>query len=246
MQIYQELSILTARPTLEQETETPHRLYGALSGQEACSAAHWLTLARHAIDETRKAGKLPIVTGGTGLYIKTLMEGLSPIPGVPEAVHAEATLLWETDGAQALLSRDPVLGARLTAGDTQRHIRALGVLLATGKSLAYWQALPRMPPYPNATFTIAIVDMSRADLYARCDARFLTMLDAGALDEVKTLRAMQLSSDLPIMRAVGLPELIGFLEGKWDRDEAISKAQQATRNYAKRQLTWFRNQLKSS
>lgn len=243
MQVYQELRILSARPSVKEEAEAPHKLYGVLPASEPCSAAKWLALAETVIDEVLAAKKLPIVIGGTGLYIKALMEGLSLIPPVPEEWRKEATRLYDVEGEAALLARDPAMAKRLKAGDRQRHIRALAVRLATRKSLSYWQAKSRVKPYPHATFEIEYLNVSREALYRRCDARFLSMMEAGALEEARSLQALGLSNELPAMRAVGVPELIGHLEGKWSLDEAIKRAQQATRNYAKRQVTWFKHQL---
>jgi tRNA dimethylallyltransferase len=245
MQVYRELRIITARPTAEEEAQAPHRLYGILPAAKACSAARWLTLAAEAIEAVWKEGKLPVVTGGTGLYLKTLMEGLSAIPDVPQSVREQAAALWASNGAAALRLRDPLMEARLKPNDRQRHIRALEVFLATGKSLAYWQLLERKRPYGDVAFKADYVDVPREELYRRCDARFLTMMKAGALEEVRAFAALKLSPDLPAMHAVGVPELMGYLKGQWSLGEAVAKAQQATRNYAKRQVTWFKHQLKS-
>lgn len=243
MQVYRELRILTARPTEQQESEVPHRVYGVISAQEKCSAAKWLQLAKGAIDEAHGNKKIPLIVGGTGLYIKTLMEGLSPIPDVSDDAQQQASALWKEQGARALKERDTVMSARLKPGDMQRNIRSLAVLLATGKSLAHWQEIPRVKPYPDAVFDIKYVDVPREELYRRCDARFLSMIKSGALEEAKKLKAMHLSSSLPALRAVGVQELFSYLDGKCDLDVATKKAQQATRNYAKRQVTWFKNQL---
>ncbi len=243
MQVYRELHVITARPTPDDESKAPHLGYGVLPASEACSAGRWLALAQVAIDQTIDMGKLPVVTGGTGLYIKALIEGMADIPDVPDPIRAQAIQLWQEQGEKALLERDPDMAARLKPGDTQRHTRALEVLLATGKSLAYWHELPRAKPYPEAQFSVEFIDPPREELYLRCDVRFTAMLDAGALEEVRALMALNLSPDLPALRAVGVPELIKHLKGEWTLDKAIDKAQQATRNYAKRQLTWFRHQL---
>jgi tRNA dimethylallyltransferase len=244
MQVYQELRVLTARPTKQDEAKAPHLLYGVLPAGEACSAGRWLELAREAIDKALAQGKLPIVTGGTGLYLKTLMEGIAAIPNVAKEAREEAARLWASEGAAALRARDPMMEYRLRPTDKQRHIRALEVLLATGRSLSYFQLMERKRPYGNVRFAIENIDVPREELYRRCDARFLAMMQAGALEEARALMELGLSPDLPAMRAVGVPELIGHLKGQWSLDEAIAKARQATRNYAKRQMTWFRNQLK--
>lgn len=243
MQVYKELHILTARPGPQDEALVPHALYGVLPAGEACSAARWLQLACLAIRSTWNEGRLPIVTGGTGMYLKTLMEGLSPIPEVPLEVRDEAERLYAEEGAEALKSRDPEMALRLKAGDTQRHTRALSVWIATGKSLLHWQGIPREMKLPQAQFTQEIMQIDRTELYRRCDMRFIMMLEAGAVEEVKTLKNLNLPTSLPAMRAVGVPELMDYLNGKLTLAEATSAAQQATRNYAKRQLTWFRNQL---
>lgn len=243
MQVYAELRVLTARPSVEDEATAPHRLYGVLPASEACSVARWLALAAEAIKETWAESKLPVVTGGTGLYLKALQEGLSPIPDVPTEVRAEATRLYAEQGAGALRERDAAMAETLKDGDSQRHTRALEVWLGTGKSLAYWQQKPREVMFPDAEYSLEVVMQERAELYRRCDARFLMMLEQGALDEVKALQALSLSIDLPAMRAVGVPELLAYLNNEMSLEEATQKAQQATRNYAKRQLTWFKNQL---
>ena len=243
MQVYRELRILTARPGPEDESKAPHLLYGVLSASQACSAGIWLSLAKPTIDEALAQDKLPVVTGGTGLYIKALIDGLSPIPDISENARKQAAAVWEQQGEQALKTHDPAMAAKLKPGDTQRHVRALEVWLSTGKSLLYWQSLPREPVYPDARFEIEIVDLPREELYRRCDMRFTAMLEAGALEEVRDLLAFSLPPDRPAMRAVGVPELAAFLIGECSLDEASAKARQATRNYAKRQLTWFRHQL---
>jgi tRNA dimethylallyltransferase len=243
MQVYRELRIVTARPTAQDEALAPHALYGVLPASEACSAARWLVLAVEEIQKTWQQGRLPVVTGGTGLYLKALQEGLSPIPDVPQEKRTEAMQLYKEQGAGALKERDPAMADRLKEGDTQRHTRALEVWLTTGKSLAYWQEQPRMIPFADTEFSVEVITLDRDELYRRCDARFMVMLEQGALEEVKSLKAQSLSPSLPAMRAVGVPELMAYLDGQRTLDQAAHKARQATRNYAKRQLTWFRHQI---
>ena len=243
MQVYQELRILTARPTPEQEAGAPHRLYGVISAREKCSVAKWLGMAKAAIDEAITNKKLPVITGGTGLYIKALMEGLSPIPDIPDSVRSQAEQLWKEQGAAALKDCDAIMTAQLKDADSQRHIRALEVIIATGKSLSYWQNVPRIKPYPDIKFDIKYIDVPRVELYRRCDARFLIMMEEGALEEAKKLHALKLSSDMPATRAVGVRELFLYLEGQYSLEAAVSKVQQSTRNYAKRQVTWFKHQI---
>lgn len=243
MQVYRELRIITARPTLSDEARAPHQLYGVLPSAESCSAAKWLALAGEAIEGAWRNGTLPIITGGTGLYLKALTEGLSPIPDTPEAARAEATRLYAEQGADALRERDPQMTLLLKDGDTQRHVRALEVWIATGKSLRYWQELPRRALFPEAEFTWEVLLPERAELYRRCDARFLLMLKEGALAEVAALAQLCLPTNLPAMRAVGVPELMAYVREELTLEAATTAAQQATRNYAKRQFTWFRNQI---
>ena len=247
MQVYRELEILTARPGAETLARAPHRLYGTVSGRERCSAGHWRNLALAEIAAAQAADKTPLVVGGTGLYLRALIEGLAEVPEVPAAVRAAAEARHRELGGPGLhaelAARDPDMAARLRPSDSQRLIRAWEVLEATGRSLAEWQAdgasagdaagcrflrLVRLPP--------------RAALYAACDARFLAMIARGALDEVRGLRALGLDPRLPVMRALGVRELGRHLDGALSLDAAVAQAQQATRNYAKRQMTWLRTQ----
>lgn len=249
MQVYDALPILTARPTAEDEGRAPHRLYGVLPPSELCSAARWKDLAAAEMAAAWAADRLPILCGGTGLYLRTLMEGLSPIPEIPDDVRAEARALLAERGNIAfhaeLARRDPVMAARLDAGNSQRLARAWEVLAATGRSLAEWQAEPLRGAVPARWFTL-VLDPERPRLYAQCDARFRAMAEGGALEEVRAFEALCLPSDLPIQKALGRRELAGFLAGSLAWEAALAQAQQATRNYAKRQATWFRHQIAAS
>lgn len=251
MQVYGELEILTARPGAADMARAPHRLYGQLSGRERCSAGRWRALALEEISSVQAAGKLAILAGGTGLYIRALEQGLADVPAIPaEARTAAMDLHRELGGVAfhaALAARDPVMAARLNPGDSQRMIRAWEVFEASGRSLADWQAAPgsdsgtRGPaPY---RFLHLVCLPPRSDLYAVCDARFLSMLERGALEEVQALLALGLDPALPVMKALGVQELARYLAGELPLAQAVEAAQQATRNYAKRQMTWFRNQL---
>jgi tRNA dimethylallyltransferase len=243
-QVYAGIPIITAQPTAAEKDSVPHRLYGYLSPTQALSAGAWREHAIIAIEETLAAGKLPIVTGGTGLYLKTLMQGLSPIPDVPPEYRQQATIMLEEEGREAfhsyLATIDPAAAARLKVGDTQRLIRAVEVFLATGKPLSFWQAQPATPAPYHFQNTVLLPD--RALLYERINARFEQMIAAGAVAEVEALLAQNIPATLPAMKAVGVPELIRYIRGEWTLEEAITQAQQASRNYAKRQYTWFRNQ----
>lgn len=246
MQVYRELRVVTARPTVEEEQSVPHSLYGVLGGDEVCSAARWADMAAQEIVRCREQGMLPVVTGGTGLYLRALVHGLSPIPDVPWDVRVQARALMDDIGNVAfhalLTERDPVTAARLSVGDTQRQIRALEVLEATGRSITAWQKEPPVPVVDADVLTI-ILDPARPWLYQRCDLRFVQMLEQGARDEVQALDAMGLPADALVLKALGVPELRALLHGVMSEAEAIDAAQQATRNFAKRQVTWFRHQL---
>lgn len=243
-QVYAGIPIITAQPTQEEQRCVPHRLYGHISPTQALSAGAWREHAITAIEETLAAGKLPIVTGGTGLYLKTLMQGLSPIPDVPPEYRQQATIMLEEEGREAfyayLTTIDPAAAARLKVGDTQRLIRAVEVFLATGKPLSFWQAQPATPALYHFQTTVLLPD--RALLYERINVRFEQMIAAGAVAEVEALLVQNIPATLPAMKAVGVPELAGYIRGEWTLEAAITKAQQASRNYAKRQYTWFRNQ----
>jgi tRNA dimethylallyltransferase len=248
MQVYRELAILTARPSTADEARAPHRLFGVLPASEACSVARWLALATGAIADVRAAGRLPILVGGTGLYLKALREGLAPVPKVPAEIRAAAEALYDRIGGTAfraeLAALDPETAARLPDGDRQRLVRAHAVARATGRSLTDWkrEAPTALAPVPGRYCTIALIP-PRELVYAACDGRFARMLEQGAIEEVRALLALGLDPALPAMKAVGVPELGRVLGGVWSLEEAAAKARQATRNYAKRQLTWLRHQL---
>ncbi len=246
LQVYAVLRVLTARPTAGDEARAPHRLYGVLDPAEACSAARWRDLAAAAMDEAWQSGRLPVVVGGTGLYLRALIDGLSPIPEIPAEVREEARARLEDLGNAAfhaeLARLDPVMAARLDAGNSQRLARAWEVRVATGRSLAAWQAEPPRGGVAAAWQALTLMP-PRDDLYAACDGRFRRMVEAGALAEVEALLARRLDPALPAMKALGVPELAAHLEGGLDLDAAVARATQATRHYAKRQLTWFRHQM---
>lgn len=246
MQVYRDLRVLTARPGDADLARATHRLYGVLPAAERCSAARWRAMALPVLDELRATGRMPVVVGGTGLYLRALMEGLADVPAVPEDVRRAAHARREALGAVAfhaeLSARDPVMGARLNPGDTTRNLRAWEVLEATGRSLADWQALPPDGSPPGIRFLPVFVDPPRDVLYARCDRRFGIMMDEGALEEVRALDALGLDPGLPAMKALGVPELRAHLRGERTLDEAVTLARMQTRRYAKRQVTWFRHQ----
>lgn len=246
MQVYADLRILTGRPPATVVERVPHRLYGVLAASERCSAGRWLALAGQEIEAARREGRLAIVVGGTGLYLGALLKGLAPVPGVPDAVRRAASARHaELGGAgmhAALAARDPATAERLSPADTQRLIRAWEVLEATGRPLSDWQREGRAARSGRYDFRTILLDPPRRVLYAACDRRFDAMLAAGALDEVRALAALGLDPGLPIMKALGVPELLRHLRGEISLAEAADRAKAATRRYAKRQVTWFRHQ----
>ena len=246
LQVYAELSILTARPDEAVMARAPHRLFGVLPVAQACSAAWWRDRALAEIGAAHAAGRYPILVGGTGLYLKTLIEGLSPVPTADPEARAKATALYDEIGGDAfraaLAERDPSIAARLKSGDRQRLIRAWEVVEATGTKLSDWQALPKEPGH-TLDFSLIGLMPPRDVLYARIDRRFDSMLKHGALDEAARFEALGLSPALPANKALGLPELRRHLKGEMDLAEAVQLAQQMSRNYAKRQVTWFRHQM---
>ncbi|MEO1243112.1 MAG: tRNA (adenosine(37)-N6)-dimethylallyltransferase MiaA [Pseudomonadota bacterium] len=244
MQIYKELRIVTARPSQDDEARTPHHLYGALDGAQACSAGRWARLAADCIEDIHRRGKVAVLVGGTGLYFKALLEGLSPIPNVPVETRDAARLRYDALGAAAfrdeVILRDPAM-ARLPEGDTQRLLRAWEVFEATGAPLSSFQDRPR-DPLLTKPVAKAVILPDRETLYAACDARAHEMLSNGAIDEVRALIARDLDPALPVMKALGVPEIASFLRGERERDEALSLLQRNTRRFAKRQMTWLRHQ----
>lgn len=247
MQTYRDLPILTAQPTPQEQAQVPHRLYGVLDGAELGTAARWAGLAAAEIRKVWEAGQTPLLVGGTGMYLKLLMEGIAEVPAIPPAMRAGLRERMAQEGSTVFhawfSSRDPVMAARLKPGDTQRLLRAAEVFEATGRSLAEWQATPVAPLLPEAAYRLTVIQRERKKLYARIDQRFLHMVEHGALEEVEHLRSRGLSPELPVMRSHGVPELIAYQEGRMAREEAIAKGQQNTRHYAKRQMTWMRHQF---
>ncbi len=247
MQVYRELRILTARPSLEDEARVPHALYGFVGAAEGYSAGRYAADAARALAEARKQGLRPIFVGGTGLYFKTLIEGLSPIPpidaGIREHWRSEATQKGAERLHAILSERDPAMAERLAPGDTQRIVRALEVIEATGTSLLEWQRLPREPVLDQAPAVTIVAAPERPELYRRIDERFAAMLQQGALEEAAQLNVLALDPSLPIMGALGLRALLRHLAGEVTREEAIVAAQTETRQYAKRQLTWARSNM---
>lgn len=247
MQLYRELRVLTARPSPTDEARIPHRLYGVLGAREAASVGRWLDLAAVAIGEAMTAGRPAIVVGGTGLYLHALLHGLAPVPEIPETIRVTARARYaELGGAafQAELGRlDPVMAGRVRQSDRQRLIRAYEVIVGTGRSLAHWQKAPPVRiDLPERQVCLAL-SPPRSELHARITVRLHGMIERGALTELEALRWRGLDPELPLMKAVAVPELLAHLEGRVDRETALERAITQTRRFAKRQLTWLRHRL---
>ncbi len=242
-QVYRDIPILSATPTAAQMGDVPHRLFGHVDASESVNAARWGAEARAAIVEAAAAGAVPILVGGTGLYLKTLIEGIAPVPDIAADVRAMVRALPVAQAHRRLAKADPAAAARLAAGDTTRVQRALEVVLATGRPLAAWQQQRSGGIGESCRIVPLLLLPPREALRARCDARLLAMVDGGALGEVAALVARDLDPTLPAMRAIGVRDLAGYMAGEIDRDTAIAQAQLATRHYAKRQYTFFRGQF---
>ncbi|MBF5089007.1 tRNA (adenosine(37)-N6)-dimethylallyltransferase MiaA [Novosphingobium sp. NBM11] len=241
-QVYRDLAVLSARPTEQEMQGIPHRLFGAWDGAVACSATDWADAARAEIAQAHADDALPILVGGTGLYIRTLLDGIAPVPPIDPAIRASVRAMPVAQAWEALRAEDPERAARLAPADTTRVARALEVVRSTGRPLAAWQAERSGGIGGTVTLAPVILLPDRQWLYHRCDLRFRRMWQSGAVEEVQTLLARGLDPALPVMRAIGVPEIAAFLRGESDAESAIVAGQQATRNYVKRQFTWLKHQ----
>lgn len=248
MQVYDALRILTARPSPQEEASVPHRLYGHVPIGQTYSVGRWLDDMRDVLADTEEQGRVAVVVGGTGLYLRALTEGLSPMPDIPESVRAEVRRRLEREGAGALHAQldalDPESAARVRVSDPQRIARALEVALATGRPLSDWQRESPQPPLvPAGAARRLILWPDREAVRARIDARVGEMLAQGALEEVRRVMEMNLDPSLPGYRAHGLRPFMAHLRGELSLDEAAERTRAETRQYAKRQFTWFRHQM---
>jgi tRNA dimethylallyltransferase len=241
-QVYGDLPILSAAPTAEERGRAEHRLYGYLDGSVACSAADWAARAREEIAGVQASGRLPILVGGTGLYVRTLLEGIAPVPAIDPEVREQVRGATVEENRARLAKLDPAAAERLKPGDKARIARALEVVLSTGKRLAEWQEKREGRIGGDVALRAIVLLPPRDWLYARCDERFARMVEKGAVDEVKALLARKLDPELPVMRGIGVREIAACLAGEATLAETISAGQQATRRYAKRQYTWFAHQ----
>ena len=242
-QVYRDLRVLTARPSPADEARVPHRLFGYIDGAESCSAARWAQDAAREIAASHAAGKLPVLVGGTGLYLRTLLDGIAPVPEIDPAIRAEVRALLVAAAHAALADADPEAAGRLAAADTTRVARALEVVRSTGRPLAAWQAERTGGIAAKVAQAAVVLLPDREWLLQKCDARATAMFEEGAVEEVRTLLARDdLPADATIRRAIGVPEVAALLAGNSTRQQALDALRLATRQYAKRQFTWFRNQ----
>lgn len=244
-QLYADLRVLSARPSAHEESLAVHRLYGIADGAEAWSVGRWQRAAMGEIETARSEGRPVIIVGGTGLYFRALTHGLAEVPAVPDALRDALTQEFDVRGEDAMRAElriaDPAAEARIMRGDRQRLVRALAVARHTGRSLSDWQN-QTTAPLPENSFETLLLLPEREALYARCDLRAEQMMQQGALEEVERLLARELPPELPVMKAVGVRELAAHLKGEITKAEALDRLKTATRQYAKRQMTWFRNQ----
>ena len=241
-QVYRDLRLVSARPGPEEEARVPHRLYGYRDGADACSAADWAADARLAIAEAHAAGRLPVLVGGTGLYVRTLLEGIAPVPDIDRQVRAAVRALPVAEAHAALAREDPEAAARIRPSDTTRTARALEVVRSTGRTLGAWQQARAGGIGGEVELAPLILLPPRDWLQARCDERFETMLSDQGLAEVASLVARNLPALAPVMRAIGVREIAACLRGELTRAQALDAGRTATRQYAKRQYTWFNRQ----
>lgn len=249
MQVYKELRILTARPSRDDEMQVPHLLYGHVPAYHAYSTGQWLTDVKRSLVQVRQEGRRAVIVGGTGLYFKMLLEGLSEIPVIPDDIRYRWRRKGETLSRSQLnailATKDPEMAGRLKTGDRQRIIRSLEVFEATGKSLLYWQSIPGKPVLNENETVRLVVAPDRDTVYQRINDRFVDMMERGAVEEVMHLLEQRLDTGLPAMRALGVRQIADWLAGTVSKEEAVSQVQMLTRRYSKRQFTWLRGNMMS-
>ena len=246
IQIYREIKILSGRPTSDDYRQAPHRLYGVMSIFKPCTLGIWRKMAFETFKDCELSGHLPIICGGTGLYIKFLLNELSPIPEISPSIKLEAREklkeLGNENFRELLSKNDPVSASQINSGDTNRLLRAWEVFTATTKPLSYWHKKSREAGSQHKFFKVCLMPERKA-LYSICDQRFLDFVEQGAVEEARAFDFITASSELPASKTLGLLELIKYTKGELELSDAVDQAQRATRRYAKRQLTWFRHQL---
>ncbi len=237
-----DLRVVSARPSPEDEARAPHRLYGYRDGANACSAADWADEARREIAAAQGSGRLPVLVGGTGLYLRTLIDGIAPVPDIPSGIRIVVRALSVGDAHEALAREDPEAAARIRPSDTTRIARALEVVRATGRTLKSWQA-EKIGGIGDAIELRPLLLLPPRDwLHERCDARFGAIFSGDGIGEVRALLERNLPPRAPVMQAIGVPEIAAFLRGDMHKEAALAAGRAATRQYAKRQYTWFRHQ----
>ena len=241
-QVYRDLPILSAAPSPDDLASAEHRLYGVVDGAQACSAAEWAAMARAEIADVHASGRLPVLVGGTGLYLRTLIEGIAPVPPIDPEVRRRVRGSSVEENRLKLMELDPKAANRLEPADTTRIARALEVVQSTGRTLRDWQQQREGGIGGQVNLTTVILLPPRDWLYRRCDERFAQMIDRGAADEVRALVARGLDPNLPVMRAIGVREVAAWISGEISREQAIAAGSHATRRYSKRQYTWFAHQ----
>ena len=250
MQVYDTLRVLTARPDEADMGGVPHHLYGTVAAGAAFSSGEWLRAAARVLDDVRARGKVPVFVGGTGLYFKALTGGLNEMPDVPPEIRAYWRRRLQEDGPTALYAelaaRDPDGAGQFASSDGQRIVRALEIIEATGRSLTSFQTGIGRPLVEPERARKLIVMPERAVLHDRINRRFSAMFEMGAIEEVEALLALALPGEMPVMKAIGVPQIAAHLRGELTREQVVSQASAATRQYAKRQMTWFRNQMDES
>jgi tRNA dimethylallyltransferase len=250
MQVYEDLRVLTARPNLADCAAAPHHLYGTVDGASDYSVQHWLDQVKAVLSEIAARGRLAVIVGGTGLYFSALVDGLSPVPPIREDIRARWRAaqrdIPSSDLHDQLSALDPKAASQINRGDTQRLVRALEVFDSTGTSIVDWQQQARAGAICAVSGSAAITLLpDRAWLHKRIDDRFVQMMDQGAVAEVGRLLERNMDPSKPVMKAIGVPQISAYLEGRQDRAGAIEAAAARSRQYAKRQYTWMRNQLQS-
>ncbi len=248
MQVYKGLRVITARPSVQEEAEAPHRLYGVLDPDDFCSAARWRDMALEEVKKCHEMGKLPIIVGGTGLYFEILTKGIAEIPKISDEVRGNLRQLQLAEGNQIifdrLLDKDPEMAAKLNLGDSQRLLRALEVVEETGIPLTQWHKTAAEGPILTCPRLWLALTPERQWLYDRCNKRLDWMIDEGAaIDEVKDILDRNLDPSLPSMKALGVPEIADFLAKGLEKEEMLDRIKMQTRRYAKRQMTWVRNKM---
>ncbi len=248
-QVYKSIPIISAAPSEEETSKVPHRLYGYLADEENGNVVSWLELAAEEIRRAWQAGKTPVVVGGSGMYLDNLINGVTPIPEVAPDIRRQALEIMQNEGAEGLWRRlykvDAAGAAMVNPADATRVRRAFEIFMTTGVSIAEWFTRPMVKKLPETEFFVIRLLPDKAVLDRRCNLRFDIMAASGAIDEVKELLSRGLDPSLPVMKAKGVPELAAFLRGETSLREAVETAKLRTRQYAKRQLTWFRNKLKA-